>query len=180
LRREAPPSRWRRRGRAEDCPLPGASAVARPLSRRGATEAAPPTPGGRPRYRPTGGGPPSHCTRHRGERQPGAGIARVPDALKSRECHVGRFSPRPGARLSGGRSEPVKGAPSARPFGQTLDRTTAASPPDPIAPIGLRGGAGEAPSAPSEGTEQSGVSSPLVCCARVCVESATLLAPARF
>lgn len=40
-----------------------------------------------------------------------------------------------------GRPEPVKGAPSSRPFGQTLDRTTAASPPDPTAPIGLRGGA---------------------------------------
>jgi hypothetical protein len=33
------------------------------------------------------------------------------------------FSPQTGARLSGGRPEPVKGAPSARPCGQTLDRT---------------------------------------------------------
>jgi hypothetical protein len=65
-------------------------------------------------------------------------------ALSLKRVTSGRFSPRPGARLSGGRPEPVKGAPSSRPFGQTLDRTAAVSPPDPIAPVGLRGGAEKA------------------------------------
>jgi hypothetical protein len=56
------------------------------------------------------------------------------------------FSPQTGARLSGGRPEPVKDASSARPCfaRQTLDRTRPRVPQAPIAPVGLRGGAGEA------------------------------------
>jgi hypothetical protein len=69
--------------------------------------------------------------------------ARCGSADESRVCG---FSPQTGARLSGGRPEPVKGAPSARPCfaRQTLDRTRPRVPRPPIAPVGLRGGVGEA------------------------------------
>ena len=59
----------RTRASAEDrrgLSAPGASAVARPLSRGGAAESAPPTPGGRPRYRQADGGPPLRALWHRG------------------------------------------------------------------------------------------------------------------
>jgi hypothetical protein len=59
-------------GNAGGLSAPGAPGLARPLSRGGAAEAAPPTPGGCPRYRPAGGGPPLRALWH-----PGCHSARV-------------------------------------------------------------------------------------------------------
>jgi hypothetical protein len=103
-----------------------------------------PTPGGRPRFRRPVAARRYASLRHRAGRSVRAARHLRPDQPSAAESTASGFSPQTGARLSGGRPEPVKGAPSARPFGQTLDKTTAASPPDPIAPVGLRGGAGEA------------------------------------
>jgi len=61
-----PPGLGPQRGMSGELSAPGASAVARPLSRGGAAESAPPTPGGRPRYRQADGGPPLRALWHRG------------------------------------------------------------------------------------------------------------------
>ena len=113
-------------GKPGDCPRPGRRLRPRPLA-CGRCRARQPTPGGRPRYRQAGGDPPSRST----GTAPSAWRARAPlaghDALEPGERHVGRFSPRPGARLSGGRPEPVKGAllrrvPSGRPLTEPRPR----------------------------------------------------------
>jgi hypothetical protein len=78
-------------------------------------------------------------------------------ACDREKCDGMRASPlTPGARLSGGRPVAVKGAPSGRvAYGDgasaTLEQQPTARPPDPMAPVGLRGGAGEALRAYLEG-----------------------------
>ena len=63
--------------------------------------------------------------RHRASQSARAARPLRPDRLLAVESAACGFSPQTGARLSGGRPEPVKGAPSARRCfaPQTLDRT---------------------------------------------------------
>lgn len=120
----------RRRRQMADLPALAAeqSSTSQPLTTgdKGASRRRPHNPAGR-RSGTT------RAQRHRDLRRAHRrGPAGVPaDLLADPRRHTERVSLRPGARLSLGAPEPVKGTPSARPSGQTLDRTTAASPPDP-------------------------------------------------
>ena len=119
LRRAAPPGRWRRRGKAGVCPRPGRRRRPRPLA-CGRCRARRPTPGGRPRYRQAGGGPPSRSTRHRAERQPGRHRWRDTTHL-SRESVTSVASPLDPARdyPGGGRNLSralLRRVPSGRPL----------------------------------------------------------------
>jgi hypothetical protein len=124
------------------CPRPGRRLRPRPLV-RGHTGRGGPTPGGCPRFPQAGGCSPlrrSPAPRTTGSVRVNRHLRRAwPLAGESTGCG---FSPQTGARLSGGRPEPVKGAPSARPFGQALDRTTAASPPDSVSAYRVEGRSG--------------------------------------
>ena len=100
-------------GKARDCPLPGRR-LSRGLSRGGAAESAPPTPGGRPRYRQAGGDPPLRGTRHRAmcTRRGGAGEERVTSREVSQHVPRGLLPSNRRNDYPGGDSGPVKGAPS--------------------------------------------------------------------
>jgi hypothetical protein len=71
-------------GKAGDCPHSGRR-PGRPLSRGGAAEAVPPTPGGRPCYRSAGGDQPLRKTRQRVMRNPGRSPSSVPGIVSPRK-----------------------------------------------------------------------------------------------
>ena len=105
---------------------PGASAVARPLSRGGAAEPAPPTLGDRPRHRSAGGDPPLRGFRHRHaqQRRP---VALSPTRLTPSKCHSERLLlPLDPARdYPGGGQAPSRALPSVASVAsqpRTLDR----------------------------------------------------------
>ena len=128
LRRAAPPGRWWRR-KSGDCLRPARRLRPRPLAC------------GRCRARrPTRGGHPATARPLVAHRHVAPGTApsasRAAPSLASHDAlepGVSRQALLPSTRrgIVRGRPEPVKGAPSPRPSGQTLDRTTAASPRDP-------------------------------------------------
>jgi hypothetical protein len=86
---------------------------ARPLRPRplacGRCRARRPTPGGPPRYRQAGGGPPSRDSRHRAERQPGGAWLACQPRLSRESVTSGASPPRSGARLSGGAAGTCQG-----------------------------------------------------------------------
>jgi hypothetical protein len=151
LRRAAPPGRWPRResrGTVRD----GGVGLARPLSRGSAAEAAPPTPGGRPRYHSAGGDPPLRDTRHRTMRNRPRPSLRTQPVVSRERVSMWWASPlTPAQRLSGGRLRSRQG----RAFGSslrdgasaTLDRTWPRVP-GPHGACRVEGRSGRSPSHP--------------------------------
>jgi len=142
LRRAAPPGRWPQRGKAGDCPLLGrrpsrglsrAAALPSPRRRRQAAVPATARPVVTRRYAALSTAMRNRPCRH-------CGTAR--DQPRNVTACTVRASPlKPAQRLSGGRLRPRQG----RAFGASLSRwrkrhpwpDLAASPPDPMAPVGL-------------------------------------------
>ena len=141
-------------GKGGGLSAPGASAVARPLSRGGAAESAPPTPGGRPRHRPAGGDPPLRSTQHRHAQSAVPSVRHsARSAEKCHRMHRAGFSPQTGATIIRGATQ----APSRARLSARRSAMAQAPPltgpgresPGPHSACRVEGRSGRSPSAPA-------------------------------